>query len=74
VGMKVYYYDVENKFSIGNAQMCDSLTELLGISDIVTLHVPGTDITKETIGKDEISAMKKRFLFDKCISWQCCCD
>lgn len=59
MGMKVYYYDVENKLSIGNAKMCSSLRELLGLVDIVTLHVPGTDTTKEMIGKDEISAMKK---------------
>ncbi len=59
MGMKVYYYDIENKLSIGNAKMCSSLKELLNISDVVTLHVPGTDLTREMIGQNEVAEMKK---------------
>ena len=59
LGMNVYYYDIENKLSLGNAKPCSSLKELLKISDVVTLHVPETEQTKNMITKTEISIMKK---------------
>ena len=40
IGMKVYYYDIENKLSLGNATQVATLDELLAMSDVVTLHVP----------------------------------
>ncbi|MCK9425515.1 MAG: phosphoglycerate dehydrogenase [Ignavibacteriaceae bacterium] len=59
MGMKVYYYDIENKLNLGNAKVCSSLDELLQISDIVTLHVPETELTKNMITRDKIRLMKK---------------
>ncbi|MBK7629156.1 MAG: phosphoglycerate dehydrogenase [Ignavibacteriales bacterium] len=59
LGMNVYYYDIENKLNLGNAKSCSSLQELLSISDIVTLHIPETDLTKNMIGKKELDLMKK---------------
>ena len=59
LGMNVYYYDIEKKLNLGNAKSCSSLQELLSISDIVTLHVPETDLTKNMIGKKELGLMKK---------------
>lgn len=59
MGMRVYYYDVVRKLALGNAQACDSLEELLGKSDVVTLHVPDTPQTRDMIGEREIRAMKK---------------
>ncbi len=59
LGMNVYYYDIEKKLNLGNAKSCSSLQELLSISDIVTLHVPETELTKNMIGKKELSLMKK---------------
>lgn len=59
LGMNVYYYDVEKKLNLGNAKSCSSLQELLSISDIVTLHVPETDLTKNMIGRKEFRLMKK---------------
>lgn len=59
MGMKVYYYDIENKLNLGNAKACPSLDELLQISDIVTLHVPETELTKNMITIDKIRLMKK---------------
>jgi D-3-phosphoglycerate dehydrogenase len=59
LGMNVYYYDIEKKLNLGNAKSCSSLQELLSISDIVTLHVPETELTKNMIGKEELSLMKK---------------
>ena len=40
LGMKVMYYDVETKLPLGNAESCNSLKELVGKSDIISLHVP----------------------------------
>jgi D-3-phosphoglycerate dehydrogenase len=59
LGMNVYYYDIEKKLNLGNAKSCSSLQDLLSISDIVTLHVPETELTKNMIGKEELALMKK---------------
>ena len=59
LGMNVYYFDIEKKLNLGNAKSCSSLPELLSLSDIVTLHVPETDLTKNMIGAKELSLMKK---------------
>jgi D-3-phosphoglycerate dehydrogenase len=58
-GMNVYYFDIEKKLNLGNAKSCSSLSELLQLSDIVTLHVPETDLTRNMIGANELSLMKK---------------
>ena len=59
LGMQVFFYDVITKLPLGNAQQVGSLTELLGMSDIVTLHVPETPATQLMIGEREIRAIKK---------------
>jgi D-3-phosphoglycerate dehydrogenase / 2-oxoglutarate reductase len=59
MGMNVFYYDIEKKLSLGKATACNSLADLLKISDIVTLHVPETDLTKKMISHEQISMMKK---------------
>ena len=58
-GMNVFYFDIEKKLNLGNAKSCSSLPELLSLSDIVTLHVPETDLTKNMIGSKEFGLMKK---------------
>jgi D-3-phosphoglycerate dehydrogenase len=59
MGMKVVFYDIVRKLALGNAQPCDSLEELLKISDVVTLHVPDTPQTRNMIGTEQLKAMKK---------------
>jgi D-3-phosphoglycerate dehydrogenase len=59
-GMRVIFYDVVKKLSLGNAQPAASLNELLSKSDFVTLHVPETPQTKDMIGEKELAAMKPR--------------
>jgi D-3-phosphoglycerate dehydrogenase / 2-oxoglutarate reductase len=59
LGMKVLFYDVETKLPLGNASSCKSLKELLGSSDIVSLHVPETPQTKNLINKNNIKHFKK---------------
>ncbi|MFO6423949.1 phosphoglycerate dehydrogenase [Motilimonas sp. KMU-193] len=59
LGFKVYYYDIENKLSLGNATQVASLPELLAMSDIVSLHVPETPSTKLMFGANELAQMKQ---------------
>lgn len=58
IGMRVYYYDVEDRLALGNAIKCDTLEDLLSISDIVTLHVDDNKANKDFIGKREINQMR----------------
>ncbi len=58
LGMKVYFYDVITKLPLGNATQVDSLQELLGLADIVSLHVPETGATQNMIGERELKQMK----------------
>jgi D-3-phosphoglycerate dehydrogenase / 2-oxoglutarate reductase len=59
LGMRVLYYDVENKLALGNARPVDSLGDLLDTADVVTLHVPETPQTHQMIGAEEIARMKE---------------
>ena len=59
LGMQVYYYDIETKLPLGNAQNIESLEELIEISDFVSLHVPGTEYTKNLFNEKIISLFKK---------------
>ena len=58
LGMQVAFYDVVSKLPLGNARQVHNLHELLGLSDIVSLHVPELPSTQWMIGAAEISAMK----------------
>lgn len=59
LGMKVLFYDVETKLPLGNAEASRSLKEVLGKADIVTLHVPELDSTKNLINKSNLKYFKK---------------
>jgi D-3-phosphoglycerate dehydrogenase / 2-oxoglutarate reductase len=59
MGMNIFYYDIEKKLSLGNAKPCNSLNDLLAISDVVTLHVPSTELTYKMIGVSQLVSMKK---------------
>ena len=58
IGLKVIFYDVEDKLPLGNATQVKSLKELLKQSDIVSLHVPQLDSTKNMISTNEFDSMK----------------
>jgi D-3-phosphoglycerate dehydrogenase len=58
-GMRVYFYDTLGKLPLGNAVAVESLDELLGVSDFVTLHVPDTAETRGMIGAPQIAKMKE---------------
>ncbi len=59
MGMRVIYYDHTDRLRHGNTEPVDSLTALLGASDVVSLHVPETPATHGMIGAAEIAAMRK---------------
>ena len=58
LGMYVYFYDIENKLPLGNATQVQHLSDLLNMSDVVSLHVPENPSTKNMMGAKEISLMK----------------
>lgn len=59
MGMKVRYFDIVDKLALGNAEPCASLSELLSVSDVVSLHVPQTPQTDNMFSHAEFFAMKK---------------
>jgi D-3-phosphoglycerate dehydrogenase len=59
LGMKVVFYDIETKLPLGNASAVKSLKELLQQSDIVSLHVPETALTKNLINKSNLKYFKQ---------------
>ena len=59
MGMHVVYYDVVPKLPLGNARQAKNLADLLNQSDVITIHVPGMDATKDMFDEKEIASMKK---------------
>ena len=58
MGMRVLYYDVLAKLPLGNAQTVHSLEELLQKSDVVSLHVPDTPLTRLMMDEHRLQLMK----------------
>tara|TARA_R110002110_G_scaffold290967_2_gene505010 strand:- start:1812 stop:3041 length:1230 start_codon:yes stop_codon:yes gene_type:complete len=63
LGMKVIFQDAITRLPLGNAEQCKSLPELLERSDIVTLHVPQDDTTKNMMGREQFLQMKPGAVF-----------
>lgn len=63
LGMKVYFFDIADKLALGNAKKCNTLSELLRISDAVTVHVDGRKTNKSLISTPEFEAMKQGVIF-----------
>lgn len=59
IGMKVRFFDIENKLTLGNAEQVAELNDLLSASDVVSLHVPETPETKGMMGQTQITQMKQ---------------
>lgn len=57
--MTVLYYDVIPLMPLGTARQTETLEELLGASDFVTLHVPELPETKNMMSTAQFKAMKK---------------
>lgn len=63
LGMKVQFFDLEEKLPLGNAEQCKSLSEFLSTSDVVTLHVDGRPENENIFGENEFSQMKEGVIF-----------
>jgi D-3-phosphoglycerate dehydrogenase / 2-oxoglutarate reductase len=63
LGMRVYFYDTDDKLAIGNAVRCGSLTELLETVEVVSLHVDGRPGNRDMFGEAEFAAMRPRSIF-----------
>ena len=58
LGMKVIYHDIVDKLPLGNAETANGLNAVLEMADVVSLHVPDTELTRNMIGKSELARMK----------------
>lgn len=58
MGMRVYYYDIDDKLALGNAVQCRTLEDLLNVSDVVSLHIDDNKANKDYIGEREINQMR----------------
>jgi len=58
LGMQVLFFDINEKLPLGNARRIPTLDSLLQSSDVVTLHVPDTPLTRGMIGREELAKMK----------------
>ena len=63
LGMKVLYFDAEEKLALGNAVKCKTLKELLEASDVITLHVDGRAKNENLISEKEFALMKQGVIF-----------
>ncbi len=59
MGMRVYYYDIEDTLAIGNATQCTTLEDLLNVSDVVSLHIDDNPANRNFIGEREINQMRE---------------
>ena len=58
LGMKVIYHDILDKLPLGNAEAMPSLTDVLEAADVLSLHVPDTDLTRHLIGATELKKLQ----------------
>ncbi|MBD3362251.1 hypothetical protein GF362_00850 [Candidatus Dojkabacteria bacterium] len=59
LGMKVLFFDIEDKDPVGKATKCNSMKQLLKIADIITIHVDGREENTNLIDFAELELMKK---------------
>ncbi len=58
LGMRVYYYDIEDRLALGNAVKCETLEDLLIVSDVVSLHIDDNPANRNFIGERELGQMR----------------
>jgi D-3-phosphoglycerate dehydrogenase / 2-oxoglutarate reductase len=63
LGMSVLFYDSADKLALGNARRCGTLDELLGESDVVTLHVDGRVSNSSLFGEEQFARMRSGSVF-----------
>jgi len=63
LGLRVYYYDIEEKLALGNAIKCATLNELLEKSNIISLHVDGRPENVNMISEAQFTKMRDQVIF-----------
>ena len=63
LGMRVIFFDIEDKLPLGNASQVHSMDKLLAQADVVSLHVPETPQTKDMFAKAEFAQMRQGSFF-----------
>ncbi len=63
LGMNIFYYDIEERLALGNATKCETLEELLGLADVVSLHVDGRPENKNAFCQEHFEMMKDGAVF-----------
>ncbi|NOZ02816.1 MAG: phosphoglycerate dehydrogenase [Deltaproteobacteria bacterium] len=58
MGMRVLFHDTAEVMPLGNAQKAEGLNGLMRNSDVVTLHVPADETTRDMIDAEALSHMK----------------
>jgi D-3-phosphoglycerate dehydrogenase len=62
-GMRVIYYDLAEKLSLGNAKRYRSLDALIAEADVISLHVDGRADNKNLFGPAQFARMKDGVIF-----------
>ena len=63
VGLRVIFYDTADRLAHGNARRVGTLDELLGQSDVVSLHVDGRPGNAGLFGAEQFARMKPGAVF-----------
>ncbi|MEQ8471808.1 MAG: phosphoglycerate dehydrogenase [Marinoscillum sp.] len=63
LGMKVQFYDLEEKLALGNAHQCKTIEELLSTSDMISLHIDGRPENSGFMTDSHFSKMKDGVIF-----------
>lgn len=59
LGMKVLFHDIETRLPLGNAEAAKNLKDLVSRADVISLHVPETELTKNLINRSVLKAAKQ---------------
>lgn len=63
LGMKVLFYDLEDKMPLGNAIACNQIEDVLASSDVVSIHIDGRESNFHFMDKEKFSKMKSGSIF-----------
>jgi len=63
LGMRVLFYDLNERLALGNARRVRKLDDLLAEADVVTLHVDGRKDNANIFGREQFAKMKDGALF-----------
>lgn len=59
LGMKVLFHDIETRLPLGNAEAAKNLRDLVSRADVISLHVPETEQTKNLINRSILKSAKQ---------------